>query len=182
MPRVRAGASSGLLPYGVFLPDLVLSGLQRRVAGFDVHHAVDIDAGSGHLLGRQLAEFGDVLRLYDRQLGRRRHDRIEVPPGVAIDKVAPTVGAPRLDQRNIAVNRVFEDVFAPVKDARLLALGELGARGGRRVEGRDAGGAGADALGHSTLRQDFELDVAAGIDFLEQDRTAAARQAADAIP
>src|SRR5438270_1971867 len=182
MRRVRAGASSGLLPYVVFLPDLVLSGLQRRVAGFDVHHPGDIDAGSGDLLRRQLAQFGDVLRLYDRQLGRRRHDRIEVPPGVAVDEVAPTVGAPRLDQCNIAVNRVFEDVFAPVKDAALLALGQLGAGGGRRVEGRDAGRGGAQPLRHRALRQYFELDLTAGIDLLEQDRAAAARKAADDLP
>src|SRR5947207_5840779 len=97
MPRVRAAASSGLLPYGVFLPDLVLSGLQRRVAGFSVHHPVDIDAGSGDLLRRQLAKLGDMLRLYDRQLGCRGHHRIEVPPGVAVDEIAPAVGAPRLD-------------------------------------------------------------------------------------
>src|SRR5437879_11910821 len=94
----------------------------------------------------------------------------------------PPVGAPNLDQLNIAVNRVFEDVFAPVKDARLLALGELGARGGRRVEGRNAGGGSADALGHRTLRQDFELDLATGINFFEQDRAAAARKAADDLP
>ena len=48
----------------------------------------------------------------------------------------------------------------PSNDARLLALGELGAGAGRGVEGRDAGGAGADALGHRALRQDFELDLA----------------------
>src|ERR1700730_755002 len=158
---------------------LSLFDLNRRIAAFDVHDPVDIDAWRDDGLGRQFAELGDMLGLYDRQLCRGRHDRVEVATGIAIDEVSPAVGAPRLDQRDIAGQGVFEDAFAAVDDARLLALGELGAGRGWRVEGRDAGRRGAPPFRPRALRAGLELDPAAGIDLLEQHRAATAGKAAD---
>src|SRR5437588_9102331 len=74
--------------------DLVLFDLDRRVAGRNMHQPVDIDARGGDLLRRQFAEFGDLLGLNDGQLGRRRHDRVEIAPGLAVDEIAPAVRAP----------------------------------------------------------------------------------------
>ena len=65
-----------------------------------------------------------------------------------------------------------------VEHPRFLALGELRAGPGGGEEGRDAGGAGADALGHRALRHDFQLDLPGREDLLEQHRAAAAREAA----
>src|SRR5690349_20870607 len=47
---------------------LARSSLVRRVAGRNVDEAIDVDAGSGDFLGRQLAQFRDVLGLRDCQL------------------------------------------------------------------------------------------------------------------
>src|SRR4051794_20350922 len=79
---------SVLLPGGARLR-LQRSRLEGRVAAPDIDEPIDIEAGGRDLLRRQLAQFGDVLRLRDRQLGSRRHDRVEIAPGVAIDEVAP---------------------------------------------------------------------------------------------
>src|SRR5260370_40491478 len=135
-------------PWLSFLLDL-----DRGIAGRTLHQPIDMDAWGRDLLGRQGAEFGDVLGLDDRQLRRRRHHRVEVPAGLAIDEVAPAVGAPRFDQRDIALDRVFEDVFPAVEDARLLAGGELGAGGGGRVEGGNTGGRRAEPPAHPALPQ-----------------------------
>src|SRR5215469_3718917 len=141
--------------------------------------AVDINSRCYDRFRRQLAEFGDVLRLYDGELARRRDDRIEVPPGVAIDAIAPAVGAPGFDWRHIPDDRLLQDAFPPVDDSRLLALGEQSAAAGRCEESRDAGAASADALGERPLRHDRQFDLTARVDLLEQHRAAAARETAD---
>ncbi len=51
----------------------------RRLAIGHVHHAIDEDAGRADPLRIEPAKIDDVLRLRDRQLCRRRHDRIEIP-------------------------------------------------------------------------------------------------------
>ena len=75
-------------------------------------------------------------------------------------EVAERVGLVGADKGVIERQRLFEQVFAAVEDARLAALGELGADRGRGVEGRDAGAGGAHALGQRALRHQLGLDPA----------------------
>ena len=62
----------------------------------------------------------------------------------------------------------LQDVALAVELALLLALGHQRADAGLGVEGRDAGAAGADALGQRALRREFELQLAGQILLLEE--------------
>ena len=49
---------------------------------------------------------------------RRRHHRIEIPRGFAIDEIAPAVALVGLHQRHVGLDRLLEHVVPPV-DARV---------------------------------------------------------------
>ncbi len=65
------------------------------------------------------------------------------------------------------MQRGFQHVVLAVEYARLLALGDDGAVAGAGEEGRDAGAAGAQALGQRALRIEFQLQFAAQVLALE---------------
>src|SRR6185503_9762826 len=102
----------------------------------------------------------------------------EVARAHAVGEVAPAVGAVRLDQRVVGVDRIFEHVVALANAARLLALRELGAVRGRREERANAGTRGADALGKRALRHQLELDLARAVSLVEVPRVGLARERA----
>ena len=58
------------------------------------------------------------------------HDRPEVAGGLAVDEVAHPVGPVGADQRDVALDRVLEDVGAAVDHPGLLALGQRRADAG----------------------------------------------------
>src|SRR5688572_17690877 len=58
-----------------------------------LHHALHDDAGGHHGVGIELAQRHDAAHFRDGALGRRGHDGVEVARGLAIDEVAPAVGA-----------------------------------------------------------------------------------------
>ena len=62
----------------------------------------------------------------------------------------------------------LHDVALAVEFAHFLALGDQGADAGLGEEGRDAGAAGADALGERALRIEFELELAGEVLLGEQ--------------
>ena len=63
------------------------------------------------------------------------------------------------DERDVAVERVLEDVAAAVDLAGLLAFFDDGADAGRREERGDARARGAHALGERALRRDLDFDL-----------------------
>src|SRR6185312_10017176 len=83
-------------------------------------------------------------------------------------EVAERVALPRLDQREVDLEAPLEHVPAPVELARLLAFGDLRAVARRRVEARDAGPAGAQALGERALRVPLHLQAAVEGHLLER--------------
>src|SRR3954469_9712775 len=131
---------------------LLPSARQLRIAGRDMQHAIDEDAGGDDLVRRQLADIADMVRLHHGERAGHGHDRVEVAAGVAEDQVAPAVGHPGLDQRDVAWQGFLEDAGAAVVGAHLLALGDQRAGAGGGEEGRHAGAGGADALGQRALR------------------------------
>src|SRR5215471_3226360 len=158
----RAAISSRLSGFSAGAVALMMSLLssRRRVGAVDLNDAVHEDARCHDGFRNKLAELNEVARLHDGELGRHRHHRIEVPSRAAIGEIAPAISLPRLDERNVGMKRALHQIRAAAEFARLFALAELRADGGRRVEGGDPGGGRADTLGDGSLRHDLELDLA----------------------
>ena len=89
-----------------------------------------------------------------------RHHRVEVARGLAVDEVAGGVALPGLDDGEVGEQAALHHVFLAVELLHFLALGDQRADAGLGVEGRDAGAAGADALGQRALRVEFQLQLA----------------------
>src|SRR5208283_2375059 len=119
--------------------------------------AMDVNAWRVHLVGIDLARFHQMLHFSDRYSAGSGHHGIEVARCLPIDEVAPAVALPGLDEREVRSQRTFEHVRAATEFARLLAFCHYCTESCRRVERRDAGSAGADALGQRTLRNQFQI-------------------------
>ena len=89
-----------------------------------------------------------------------RHHRIEVARGLAVDEVAFGIALPGVHDREVGDEAGLHDVALAVELALFLALGDVGADAGLGEEGRDAGAAGADALGQRALRVELDLELA----------------------
>ena len=69
------------------------------------------------------------------------------------------IALPCLHEREVGVQRQFEDVGAAVDLAALLALGDQRAGAGGREEPADASPRGAHAFGERPLRHQLDLDL-----------------------
>ena len=119
-------------------------------------HAVDVDSRRVHEIGVELADLDQLLDLGDGDAPGGGHHRPKVARGLAKHEVAPAVALPRLDEREVGPQAALEHVHAAVELLDFLALGDLGAIAGGRVEAGDASAARPDALGQRALR--IELD------------------------
>ncbi len=68
-----------------------------------------------------------------------------------------------MHDRQVGDDAALHDVALAVEFALFLALGDVGAGAGAGEEGRDAGAAGADALGQRALRVELDFQFAAEI-------------------
>ncbi len=93
-------------------------------------------------------------------LAGRRHHRVEIARGLAVDKVALGIALPGVHERKVGDQAGFHDVRSPLKISLFLALGDLGADAGLGEERGDAGTTGAHTLGQCALRVEFDLEVA----------------------
>ena len=122
--------------------------------------ALDVDPGRVDAVGIELARLDQDLDLGDGDAPGGGDHRVEVAGGLPVDQVAEAIALPGLDDGQVGAQRRLEHVHASVEFARLLALGDLGAVAGRRVEGRDPGAARADALGQRSLRGQLDVQLA----------------------
>src|SRR6266852_2529014 len=129
---------------------------------------VDEDAGGVDLVGRQLAEFDELLDFSDYVIGGRGHHGIEVARGLAIDEIAPAIAFPGFDEREVPTQPALQNVVAAVELAGFFSFGNQGAVAGRCVEGGDTSATGANALGESALRIQLDLHFAAEHALLEK--------------
>ena len=112
------------------------------------------------VVGIDLARLDQVLDLGHGDLGRRRHHRVEVARGLAVDEVAFGVALPGMHDGQIGDQAGLHHVLLAVELADFLALGDQGADAGLGEEGRDAGAAGAAALGQGALGIELDLQFA----------------------
>src|SRR5580704_5599436 len=103
----------------------------RRVSGFIGsllappsygHHAIDENSRRRDRLGIKRAQLNDLAHLRDGDLPRHRHHRVEVARGFAINEIAPAIAALRLDEREIARERLFEDIELALDRTCFFAL------------------------------------------------------------
>src|SRR3954447_141585 len=116
--------------------------LDRLLVARALEDALDVDRRQVDLIGVELADLDQLLDLGHRDLAGLRAQRVEVARGLLEDQVAPAVALPRLDDREVAAQRVLEHAVPAVDLAGLLAVGDLGAVAGRREERLDARAAG----------------------------------------
>ena len=141
--------------------------LDLLVVGRTAEDALHEDAGRMDVVGVERAHRHELLDLRDAELGRGRHHRIEVTGRLAIDEVAGGIALPRLHQCHVGEQAALHDVFVAVEDLGFLALGDFGADAGLGVVGRDAGTAGATALGQRALRVELDLQLALEVELGE---------------
>src|SRR6266849_4492061 len=119
------------------------------------------DAGGVDLVGRELAEFDELLYFSDHVIGGGGHHGIEVARSLAVDKIAPAIAFPGLDESEVAPQSALKDVVAAAEFAGFLSFGDHGAVAGGRVKSRNARASRTDALGESALRIQLDLDFTA---------------------
>ena len=129
--------------------------LVRRPLDQSLHE----DARRVHAVRLDRAGVDQLLDFGDRVSRRGRHHRIEVARGLSIHEVAGAIALPRLDEREVGVQRRLEDVGAAVDDAALLAFRDQRAGAGRREETADAGARRAHPLGERALRHQLDFDL-----------------------
>ena len=140
----------------------------RLLAGADLDDALDENAGRMDVVGIELAGRHQMFDFGHGDLCGGRHHRIKIARGLAIDQVAGGVALPGVHDREIGEQPALHDVFLAVELLHFLAFGDQRADAGLGVEGRDAGAAGADALGQRSLRIEFEFQLAGEILLGEQ--------------
>ena len=111
------------------------------------------------VIGIERTDGHDLFDFRDRDLARRRHHRIEVPRGLAIDEIAFRIALPRLDDGEVRLQSAFENICLAVEILVLLAFGDQRADARLGVEAGNARAAGADALGQRALRIEFQLQL-----------------------
>src|SRR5262249_58353408 len=88
------------------------------------------------------------------------YPRIEVARGLAVDEVALGVAHPGMHDREVGHEPALHDAGIAVEFALLLSICDLRPGARSREECRNAGAAGADALGERALRIELDLQFA----------------------
>ena len=122
-----------------------------------MHHTLDVDAGRNDVVGIDIRRLHEVLDLGHGDLAGRGHHRIEVARGLAVDEVALGIAHPGMHDREVGHEPALHDVAIAVEFAFVLSICDLRPGARSREECRNAGAAGANALGERALR--IELDL-----------------------
>src|SRR5659263_786344 len=120
------------------------TGLCRQA--LDPDDLVNKEAGRDDVLGVDLTQLRNLVHGGYRLFAGRGHNGAEVAGRHAVHQVAPAVAALGLDQRDITVDGMLQYVILSIAFAAFLALGQLGAKTGRREEGANARARRPDAL------------------------------------
>ncbi len=116
----------------------------------------------------QFADLDQVLNLRNRNFGGGGHHGIKIPRRLAIHQVAPLVALPCFYKCKIRLQGALHQIWAPIELAGLFVFGDDRAYSGRGIERRNAGAAGANPLGKSSLRHQVQLQLALQDQLLQQ--------------
>src|SRR5436309_1401524 len=133
-----------------------------------LENGIDEDARSVNLVWWEPAGFDEFFDFGDDVVGGGSHHGIEVARGLAVDEVAPAIAFPRFDEGEIAAEAALHDVHAALEFAGFLAFGDHRAVTSGRVERGDASAPSAQALGECALGIEFDLQLAAQDELLEE--------------
>src|SRR5579862_5047804 len=138
-----------------------VSGVMRSLLRLPLchHDAIDENPRRCDCFGIERAELGDLAHLRDRDLPRHCHNRVEVARRFPIGEIAPAIAALRLDEREIARQRLLEHIKCTIDLAQLLAVGEFCVSARAREEATDASAGSAHALRQRALRHELDLDL-----------------------
>ena len=123
------------------------------------HDAADIDPRQVDGVGVQRSQGHDLFDLGDADFPASRCGHVEIPCGLAEDKVPRRVGLPGLDDGEVGHDPALKDVGPSVEIVMLLALGDHGADAGCRVEPGDPRAARPHPLGQGALRVELQLQL-----------------------
>src|ERR1017187_1795771 len=133
-----------------------------------LENSLHVHAWCMHQVGIECSRFDQVFDFGDGDLGRGGHHGIEIARGLPIDKVAPFVAFPRLDEGKVGLQSAFHQVRAAVELACFFAVGDDGSYSGGREERWNAGATRTNSLGKRSLRNEFELQSAGQHHLFEQ--------------
>src|SRR5690606_1998989 len=85
-------------------------------------------------LGIEPAQFDNAVDLNHRHPRCGGHNGPEIAGSLAIDQVAPAVGAQSLDERIVGMQGVFKHIVATVDATLLFTLGQRRAGSGWRIK------------------------------------------------
>src|SRR6516162_1336924 len=134
--------------------------LDAFLEGLTVYDALDKDAGRVGTVRVNLTRLDRLFDFRDGDPRGSRHDRVEVARRLSIHEVAFAVGLPSVNDRKLGGEAALHHISFAIEFAGFLSFRNQRADPCFGEKSRDAGTAGADALGQSALRIEFELELA----------------------
>src|SRR3546814_552947 len=126
-------------------------------------HPLDIDTGQMDTIGIKCARGHHFFDLDHADPAASGGGQVEIARGLAEHEVAGFVGLPRLDDRQVGEDAVFQDVVFrsvwAVKGLHFLALSHQRADACLGVEAGDTRAACAHPFGQRALRAEFDLKL-----------------------
>src|SRR2546430_383773 len=134
--------------------------LDALLVALALDDAIDVDSRRMDPVGIELAHLDQLLHFRHGEIAAGGDHGVEVARGHPIDEIPGLVALPCLDHRQIGADAFLEHMLPAVENLGLLALGELGAGRGARVEGWNAGAARAQLLSQRALRRQLQVELA----------------------
>src|SRR5450755_1878849 len=124
-----------------------------------LYNALHVDPRRMDAIRIQHARLDQFLDLGNRDSSSGSHWRVEIPRGLAIDKISFSVPAPGLHERDIGDEASFKYVGLAIDDPLFLALGNQRTRARAGIESIDSRAARTNALRQRALRIELELKL-----------------------
>src|SRR6267378_6366203 len=126
----------------------------------DVNYRIDEHARCHDIIRAQATRGHEFLDFRDDIVGRHRHQRIEIPRGMAVGQIAGVVTAVGVDESEVGANGFLHQKRFPADIDAFLPTTENGVDSHIAQYAAESSSAGAHPLRQNPLRADFSLDLA----------------------